>query len=372
MRPIAIYLPLISFTPLLAEAAILPRAISDTVSHIPFHAWRRKKQDASLPREYPKYFHEPDGSDALHHYDSRYHHRVLGIAEKQDTQTHLIRSYLEFFQKNGMETWLAHGTLLGWWWNAQLLPWDWDIDTQVSIATLEYLAENHNNTIYTYTSDKDIEINPVTQKKGPLSRQYHLDINPAIHIRHRNKGDNIIDARWIDKQNGLYIDITGLAETDPKEAPGIWSCKNYHRYKTRDLWPMRRSIYEGFVAKVPYAYERILGEEYGEKALVIDEYQGHRWSKVDHVWVKKTPREMKQRKLGRQAIRLKKLEEKATKWKLLQNKEKDIQIAKDAERKEQEEKETEQRAKEHEREEFEMEPTKERALERRMLRKDSP
>ena len=321
--------------------------------------------DTPPPGEYPKYFHEPDGSEALHHYDSQYYHKVLGTAEKKDTQTHLIRSYLEFFQKNGMETWLAHGTLLGWWWNAQLLPWDWDIDTQVSTVTLEYLAENYNGTIYTYTSEKDIEINPTTQKKGPLSRQYHLDINPAIYTRHRNEGENVIDARWIDIQNGLYIDVTGLAETDPKEAPGVWSCKNYHRYRTRDLWPMRQSIYEGFVAKVPYAYERILSEEYGEKALVIDEYQDHKWSKVDHVWVKKTPGEVKERKSGRQATRLHKQEEKAAKWKLLQNKEKDVQIAKDAERKEQEDQKKQQRFEKLEREELEKELTKQRALEKR-------
>jgi hypothetical protein len=31
-----------------------------------------------------------------------------------------MRSYLLFFAEKGLETWIAHGTLLGWWWNGQV------------------------------------------------------------------------------------------------------------------------------------------------------------------------------------------------------------------------------------------------------------
>ena len=86
---------------------------------------------------------------------------------------------------------------------------------------------------------------------------------------------NIIDARWIDLRNGLFIDITGLSETHPDTNPGIWSCKNYHRYHTSDLYPMRETVFEGVVAKVPYSYDKILIDEYQEKALVVTEYEGH-------------------------------------------------------------------------------------------------
>lgn len=146
-----------------------------------------------------------------------------------------------------------------------MLPWDWDIDTQVSGSTLKYLGEHWNQTHYDYVSND----NP------PVKRTYLLDINPASIERERGNGNNIIDARWIDTRNGLYIDITGLSETHPDDQPGVWACKNYHRYHTTDLYPMRETMYEGVIAKVPYAYDRILTQEYEEKALVLTDYQGY-------------------------------------------------------------------------------------------------
>lgn len=175
----------------------------------------------------------------------------------------MIRAYLRFFEDNGLETWIAHGTLLGWWWNGKKLPWDQDIDTQVSDQTLTYLATHMNYTTYQYT-DEEYDI----------SREFLLDVNPHYTERGRGDGMNIIDARWIDIRNGLYIDITGLSETEPDKYPGVWSCKNYHHYLTKDLYPMRQSTFEGVRAKIPYAYDKILIEEYAEKALTLTEYEG--------------------------------------------------------------------------------------------------
>ena len=149
-----------------------------------------------------------------------------------------------------------------------MLPWDWDIDTQVSGATLAYMGKHLNQTMYNYTATDDRSV----------QRIYLLDVNPAIVERERGNGNNIIDARWIDVQNGLYIDITGLSETHPDDNPGVWSCKNYHRYNTMDLYPMRETMYEGTIAKVPYAYDRILTQEYHEEALIVTDYEGYAFS----------------------------------------------------------------------------------------------
>lgn len=145
----------------------------------------------------------------------------------------------------------------------QILPWDWDLDTQVSGATLEYLAAHLNRTTHHYTSDDDT-----------VHRDYLLDVNPFSSERERGDGFNIIDARWIDVRNGLFIDITGLSETHPELRPGVWSCKNYHRYPIQDLYPLRDGVFEGIPAKIPYAYDRILTQEYHLEALVVTEYQG--------------------------------------------------------------------------------------------------
>ncbi|KAL2041664.1 hypothetical protein N7G274_005448 [Stereocaulon virgatum] len=312
---------------ILVEADIIPRSFAEINAHL--EPRRRKKRSAAGlvdDNGWPKYFHEPGGSELANHYDSRYEHGILSYEDKQDTQVHMIRAYLDFFKKNGMETWLAHGTLLGWWWNGKMLPWDWDVDTQVSGPTLMYLGTHFNGSIYDYTSaDSDPELVP------PIERQYLLDVNPAIIERDRGNGDNVIDARWIDLRNGLYIDITGLSETEPSIAPGVWSCKNLHHYKTTDLYPMRETMYEGVVAKVPYAYYRILAEEYMEKALVITEYEGHKWHPEIKEWVKKTPAEIKQERLDRQEARRKKQQEKEEKKKAKEEKEKAEQEAKERE-----------------------------------------
>lgn len=68
-----------------------------------------------------KYFHEPGPGRGLSHYDSRFFDHQLEEHEREYTLTNLIKAYLDFFESHGMETWIAHGTLLGWWWNGQVL-----------------------------------------------------------------------------------------------------------------------------------------------------------------------------------------------------------------------------------------------------------
>ena len=55
--------------------------------------------------------------DLLHHYDSRFFQGIVTYEERTRTLHHMVRAYLSFFQEKGLETWIAHGTLLGWWWN---------------------------------------------------------------------------------------------------------------------------------------------------------------------------------------------------------------------------------------------------------------
>ncbi|KAK2764304.1 hypothetical protein FQN54_008996 [Arachnomyces sp. PD_36] len=213
------------------------------------------------PKEY-KYFHEPGGDDIMGHYDTRFFSGVVSDEVRVDTLTHMTRAYLNFFREHGLETWIAHGTLLGWWWNGKLLPWDWDVDTQVSGATLAYLGDHFNQTRAKYVShDKKVK------------REYLLDINPFSRQRDRGEGLNIIDARWIDTRNGLYIDITGLSELNPESDPGVLECKNHHKYKIRDLYPLRSSTYEGVPARIPFTYDQMLVKEYGPGSLSVTEFQ---------------------------------------------------------------------------------------------------
>lgn len=104
-----------------------------------------------------------------------------------------------------------------------------------------------------------------------MKREYLLDINPWSRQRERGQGHNIIDARWIDTRTGLYIDITGLSRLEP-DHPDLWQCKNFHMYRLKDIYPLRRTTFEGVLANVPFQYDSMLMEEYSEKALTATRF----------------------------------------------------------------------------------------------------
>lgn len=214
-----------------------------------------------------KYFTEPGQSLALSHYDSRFFHDQITYDEHHDILRHLIRSYLVTMQALGAETWLAHGTLLGWWWNAQIMPWDYDLDVQVADTTMALLAGRFNMTEYMYSG---IEHDPTAADAGAerRNRTYLLDINPH-YVTNGPDANNFIDGRWIDTENGMFIDITVLRERGaPGRTPGVWSCKNGHRYRAAQLWPLRVTEFEGVPARIPYAFQDILQAEYTQRALM--------------------------------------------------------------------------------------------------------
>ncbi|KAK7921650.1 hypothetical protein PG985_009672 [Apiospora marii] len=231
-----------------------------------------------------KYFHEPGGGLELGHYDARFFQGQVPYEEHR-AELHA-------------ETWLAHGTLLGWWWNGQIMPWDYDLDVQVTMTTLHYLGKHFNRTLHTYTYQDNATVTTTADSKNTnttaqlITNQYLLDINPYYAEPSRQDGRNVIDARWIDTQNGMFIDITALMEQRFADtlgaAPGIWSCKNYHHYPTTDLWPLRRSEFEGVPASVPYGFDPILRGEYGAKSMTSTTWQGHRWQPARKEWVRIT------------------------------------------------------------------------------------
>lgn len=95
---------------------------------------------------------------------------------------------------------------------------------------------------------------------------------------------NVIDARWIDTRTGLFIDITVLAETHPDKQPGVWACKNYHRYHHSQIWPLGNDTFEGVPALIPRKPDVILRDEYGSDSLLVEEWEGHRWDPQTHKW----------------------------------------------------------------------------------------
>lgn len=133
----------------------------------------------------------------------------------------LAQAYLETMANVGVETWIMHGTLLGWWWNQKIMPWDNDLDVQVSEAALWFLWDNYNLRQHEFTLEDGSK------------RSFVLEINPNFKRRHRNDRFNVIDARWIDTSSGLFIDVTAVREDFKASAEGttgVLRCKDRHTF----------------------------------------------------------------------------------------------------------------------------------------------
>jgi len=186
-----------------------------------------------LPGTY-QYFKETDFHSTTHrlgavsHCDARFaRDRALNEDEIHTTLKALLSSYAATMRELSAETWMAHGTLLGWHWNRKLLPWDTDIDVQMSERDLAKLAVKHNMTEFEY---------PLPRSAS--TRSYILDVNPHFSIVSFRDVANRIDGRWIDKTNGKFIDITALHVDEGDAVPGqplSVFCKDGHQYEVRRL-----------------------------------------------------------------------------------------------------------------------------------------
>lgn len=181
----------------------------------------------------------------------------------------LVHSYMDTMVDLGITTWLAHGSLLGWYWGQRRLPWDDDFDFHISLQHLTFLAKYYNMTVYTYGhSSYLLDINAMfAQGRGSV-----------IEDRTAFPDANTIDARWIDMQTGLFADITALSMNtvrgDDHSNGKLFRAKDGHEYSESDIYPLHCSTFEGCSVLVPYGAERILVREYGKQALTETTFLG--------------------------------------------------------------------------------------------------
>ncbi|PYH94232.1 hypothetical protein BO71DRAFT_325894 [Aspergillus ellipticus CBS 707.79] len=190
----------------------------------------------------------------------------------------LIRTYLSTMGDLGAETWIMHGTLLAWWWNQKIFPWDNDIDVQISEPTIHFLADYYNMTEHHFD---------IPGVDG--GRTYLLEINPNYVVRSTDDKLNVIDARWIDTSSGLFIDITAVRKDDERRqhgTDGALMCKDGHRFDENEIFPLRNSYFEDVPVKIPFEYVRLLKKEYGSKSMTASVFQGHHFNQITQVWDK--------------------------------------------------------------------------------------
>lgn len=178
------------------------------------------------------------------HYDGRFAEKQLPYDEKRLHLTTLMQTYLSTMNDIGAETWIMHGSLLGWFWNRKIMPWDSDVDVQMSENSMSHLANYYNMTIHHF------------KLPGiPEGRDYMLEINPHWSNGSITDKLNVIDARWVDTDTGLFIDITTLRHNETAEAEGkagYMMCKDRHHYNYTDIFPLRGSTTQTRNQNSPY------------------------------------------------------------------------------------------------------------------------
>lgn len=244
----------------------------------------------------PKYFAEArlHGTTLGDHYDWRFFNGVMYGTYEQTLVLHrLVRTWLSFCRKVGITTWVAHGSLLSWYWNGFAFPWDNDVDVQVPIMDLHKLSLHHNQTF-------------IVEDTEDGYGRYFLDCGTFITLREKGNGENNIDARFIDVDTGLYVDITGLALSNTR-APDryranlpddlkekhfeankqlkTYNCRNNHFSSLDELSPMVKTFVEGEIGYVPRGYTDILQAEYS-RGLLSKTFQGHVFLPQLRLWLK--------------------------------------------------------------------------------------
>lgn len=178
----------------------------------------------------------------------------------------LLKKLSDICKNNDIKLVIAHGTLIGHFFNKKVLPWDDDIDVVLVGESIQ----------------KFIKLD--TKK---LSNQYFLlDINPNCINRKINDRKNVIDARLISKQFGFFIDITFLTLNklmSEKTKKKIVNCKSPHYYDINDILPLKEDKFNGIDIYVPNNIKKVLISEYGFNVLK-PKYKN--WIFRDNEWKK--------------------------------------------------------------------------------------
>lgn len=223
-----------------------------------------------------------------HHLAYPFFKRFIGDRERQSVIHHMVRAWFKFAEANNFASWVNYGSLLGWAYNGVNMPWDTDIDIQLPIAHLDRLAREFNQSL-------------ILENPRYGNSKYLLEVSPT-YIRQGN-GRNFIDARFIDINSGLYIDISALSHSNfnpPKEFYNDlpWDqqvdhskamsihCKNWNWHSLEEILPIRHTWFEGASIYIPHNVSRILTRKYGKSSFTTkSHFANHNYQKDINMWV---------------------------------------------------------------------------------------
>lgn len=238
------------------------------------------------------------------HYDWRFFNGIVNDTPRQSISINaVLQAFLRLTTQYELTTWIAHGSLLSWYWNGLQFPWDSDVDVQMPIVDLHRLSQLFNQTIV-------VDLGSDLSKELRFGR-FFLDSSTFISYRAKGNGRNNIDARFIDLDTGLYIDITGLAVSDMPTPPRyqfliskdqkkelqsplqkneflqIYNCRNAHFSKLQEISPLRLNLVQGEIGYIPNDFESMLHVEYKAKGTSSTLFAEHVYLPKLRIWVPK-------------------------------------------------------------------------------------
>lgn len=237
----------------------------------------------------PKHFREANivKEEPMFGFGSNYDWRFFtGIINKtpllQLANSGLLKAFLRLTNRYGIRAWVSHGPLLCWYWNGLRFPWDPDVSVQLPIQDFQRLTQLFNQSIVV---DFGLNLNEETRYG-----RYFLDSTSFLSQRTKGNTNNIIDARFIDLDTGVKIDITALAVSNAVAPPRyykqstsssealksmsnlernnllqLYNCRKEQFITMRQLHTLRPSMVQGEYGYIPIGFELIMQNEYSSK-----------------------------------------------------------------------------------------------------------
>ena len=248
-----------------------------------------------------KFFKESKNNNHL----DLYYGKEQGLTLTQLELKKLLKEFTILCQEKNIKPILMHGSLIGWYFNGKMLPWDNDIDIVLvggSIDKLKQLDKFENDNLI-------------------------IKVNSNSNYRGHDDRHNVIDARVISKNNGVFIDITFFYQslddffkknisrylktiyttTNPymkanyliklkticrsfniSETPentNYVNCKSPHYYNVKHIFPLIKDKFEDCDVYLPNNIKECLNQEYGNDVFK-PRYNRWKFNVQRNTWLK--------------------------------------------------------------------------------------
>ncbi|CAX44510.1 mannosylphosphorylation of N-linked oligosaccharides effector, putative [Candida dubliniensis CD36] len=197
------------------------------------------------------------------------------MTRRQIILDRLLRNWTRFVNEGGFIWWISQSSLMSWYWNGQLSPFLQKVEIQMPIKDLLRLALTYNQTMV---------VEDVTEGFG----KYFVDCSTFVHYRGSAKSGNRIDAKFIDVDTGLSIEIGGVStsfDAAPERSTNtvtesqqhgqstqVYNTRHPRFYSSDEISPLRKSMFAGTPVYVPNNISAILNREYHKKLIPFNAY----------------------------------------------------------------------------------------------------